>query len=167
MPIKAGWWDASLKLWDFSWSNKHCIHLVTKTIYLSHFVFAMFTFTPIKVFYSTTVCNAAEAWICLVSFYGREWWSKRLHCHMYFPQNNHFLHQNINMTLNFQYFFDWIKINETWKTIIHLITSFLQIFIIYAIDLTKNKMFFFFTKKQKYRQLEIEKKQQFFHLINS
>ena len=38
------------------------------------------------------VCWAAEPWICLVFFYGGGWWSKRFHCHMYFPRNNHFLH---------------------------------------------------------------------------
>ena len=34
MPIKAGWRDGSLALWDFSRNNKHYIHLsTTKTIY--------------------------------------------------------------------------------------------------------------------------------------
>ena len=56
----------------------------TKTISFSSFVFAISAFKPIEISYSNTVCNksAAEAWICLVSFYGREWWSERLHCHM-------------------------------------------------------------------------------------
>ena len=29
MPIKPGWRDASLVLWDFGRSNKHCIHVST------------------------------------------------------------------------------------------------------------------------------------------
>ena len=45
MPIKAGWWDSSLALWDFSWSNKHCIQLSTaNTIYISRFVIAISAF---------------------------------------------------------------------------------------------------------------------------
>ena len=45
MSIKAGWWDASLILWDFSRSNEHCTYLsTTKAIYFSHFVFAMSAF---------------------------------------------------------------------------------------------------------------------------
>ena len=73
MPIKAGWRDASLALWDFSRNNKHYIHLsTTKVIYFSRFFFAMSAFAPIEISYSDTVCNksAAETWICLVSFYG-------------------------------------------------------------------------------------------------
>ena len=148
MPIKAGWRHGSLALWDFSRSNKHCIHLsTTKAIYFSCFVlqcpyfrssrpelfckkcclrpatllkkrlwhrvfpvnFAKFlrtyfftehrqwlllAFAFIEISYSNTVCNisAAETWIWLVSFNGREWWSERLHFHMYFPHNNHLLH---------------------------------------------------------------------------
>ena len=35
MPIKVGWRHASLVLWDFGWSKKHCIYLsTTKTINL-------------------------------------------------------------------------------------------------------------------------------------
>ena len=43
--------------------------------------------------YANTGCNksAAEA-LCLVSFYGGEWRSERLHFCMYFPKNDHFLH---------------------------------------------------------------------------
>ena len=54
-------------------------------------------FTPIEISYSNTVCNksATEAWVCLVSFYGGEWWSERLHFCKYFPQNYHFLHWDI------------------------------------------------------------------------
>ena len=73
IPIKAGWWDASLKLWDFSQSNKHCIHLsTTKTIDFSCWVFAMSAFAPIEISYSNTVCRKLtdEAWICLISL----WW---------------------------------------------------------------------------------------------
>ena len=125
MPIKTGWWDSSLALWDSSRSNKHCTHFsTTNTIYISRFVITISTFksshpelfckkgvlknfakftgvssgtgvpcefceilkpfftkhlqwlllvlAPIKIFYSNTVYNksAAEAWICLVSFYG-------------------------------------------------------------------------------------------------
>ena len=45
MPIKVGWRHASLVFWDFSQSNKHCIHFsTTKTIYFSPFVFAMSPF---------------------------------------------------------------------------------------------------------------------------
>ena len=39
-----------------------------------------------------------------------EWWSESLHCHLYFPQNNHFLNKNINLTSYFQYLFRWVKI---------------------------------------------------------
>ena len=88
MPIKAEFKDASLVLWDFSRSNKHCIHLsATKTIYFSRFVFAMSAFEPIEISYPNTVCNKSEAdsRICLVSLYGGEWWRERLHCHMCFP----------------------------------------------------------------------------------
>ena len=42
MPIKAGWWDSSLTLWNFSRSNKQCIQLsTTNTIYISRFVIAI------------------------------------------------------------------------------------------------------------------------------
>ena len=34
----------------------------------------------------------------LVSFYSGESWNERLHFYINFPQNNHFLHWNINMT---------------------------------------------------------------------
>ena len=90
MPIKAGWRDVSFVLWDFSQSNKPCIHLsTTKSIYFSCFVFPISAFAPIEISYSNTVnvCNksAAEAWICLVSCFGREWWNERLHCHIYLP----------------------------------------------------------------------------------
>ena len=158
MPIKAGWWQASLALWNFSRGDKHCIHLsTTKTIYFSRFVFAMSAFqkqssgvaqwkkfpeacnfikkealkqvfscefceifknnffhgkppvwllpafAQIEISHSNTVCNtlAAETWICLVSFYGGEWWSKRLYFRMYFPQTNQFIHWNINVTSYF------------------------------------------------------------------
>ena len=44
-PIKVGWWDASLALWDFSRSNKHCVQLsTTNTIYISRFVIAISVF---------------------------------------------------------------------------------------------------------------------------
>ena len=29
MPIKAGWWDTSLALWDFSQNNEHCFSLAS------------------------------------------------------------------------------------------------------------------------------------------
>ena len=86
MPIKGGWRDASLALWNFSRSKKHYILLSpTKAIYLSRFVFAMHTFAPIEISYSNTACNksAAEASICLVYFYSVDWWSEGLRCHMY------------------------------------------------------------------------------------
>ena len=94
MPIKAGQQDASLTLWNFSQSNKHCIHLSTKTIYFPRFIFAMPAFALIEISYSNTTCNksTAEALMCLIPFYGGEWWRERLHCHMHFPLNNHFLH---------------------------------------------------------------------------
>ena len=34
MPIKAGWRDAFLALWDFSRNNKHCIQLSTISLAL-------------------------------------------------------------------------------------------------------------------------------------
>ena len=41
MPIKAGWWDASLALLNFSRSTKHCIQFsTTNAIYISGFVTA-------------------------------------------------------------------------------------------------------------------------------
>ena len=54
----------------------------------------LLAFAPIEISYSNNLCNkfAAEARIGLVSFYGGERWSQRLHFHMYFPRNNHFLH---------------------------------------------------------------------------
>ena len=145
MPIVAGWRDASLTLWDFSRSNKHCIHFsTTKTIYFSrlflqcpHFrsshpecslkkVFLkisqnsqvffspaqVLAFASIEIPYSTNVCNksAAEAWVCLLSFYGGEWWSEILLLCMYSLQNDNLLHWDINVTLCFQYFFHWIKV---------------------------------------------------------
>ena len=58
MPIKAGWRDASLALWDFKRSNKYCIHFsITKKIYFSRFVFAMSVFAPLDISYSNTGCN--------------------------------------------------------------------------------------------------------------
>ena len=98
MSIKAAWRDASLGLWGFSRTNKHCIHLSTKTIYLSHLVCEVSVFATIEISYSTAVCNksAAGAWIFLVSFYVGEWSSERFHCRMYLPQNNHFLHNDIH-----------------------------------------------------------------------
>ena len=105
MLIKVGCWDAPPVPWDFSWSNKYCIHLsTTMAISFSHFVFAMSAFKPVEISYSNTVCNnlAAEAWICLVFFYIEECWSKRLHCHM--------LHGILGIS------FTGSKFNETWKT---------------------------------------------------
>ena len=54
----------------------------------------LLAFAPIEISYFNNLCNkfAAEARIGLVSFYGGERWSQRLHFHMYFPRNNHFLH---------------------------------------------------------------------------
>ena len=53
-----------------------------------HFQWLLLAFAPIKISYSNTICNksASEVWICLVSFYGGEQWSERLHFHKYFPQ---------------------------------------------------------------------------------
>ena len=67
----------------------------------------LLAFVPIEISYSNTVCNksAAETWAWLVSFYGGEWWSERLYFCMYFPQNHHFPHWDINVTSYFQYFF--------------------------------------------------------------
>ena len=45
MPIKAGWWDSSLAIWDFSQSNKHCIELSTaNTIYICRSVISISAF---------------------------------------------------------------------------------------------------------------------------
>ena len=54
----------------------------------------LLAFAPIEISYFNNLCNkfAAEARTGLVSFYGGERWSQRLHFHMYFPRNNHFLH---------------------------------------------------------------------------
>ena len=75
MPKTAGWRNASLALRDLSRNDKHFTHLsITKTIYFSRFVSAMPAFALIEVSYSNTSCDksAAEAWICVVSFYGEE-----------------------------------------------------------------------------------------------
>ena len=144
VPIKAGWWDASLALLIFRRSNKHCIHLSAKTIYFSYFLFAMSEFAPIKIFYSNTVCNKSvtEAWICLVSFYVRRWWTERLVPHVFFSELLSSLKYQGDIV--FSVFFS-SKFNENWNRVIHLITSFLiilkHLFIIYVIDLsTKNNM---------------------------
>ena len=45
MSIKAGWWDSSLAIWDFSRNNKYCIELSTaNAIYLSRSVIAISDF---------------------------------------------------------------------------------------------------------------------------
>ena len=77
MPIKAGWWDSSLTLWDFSRSNKHCIQLsTTNTIYISRFVTTISAFrssrpvllTVKKVFLKRVSCefltNFKEEFFC-------------------------------------------------------------------------------------------------------
>ena len=61
------------------------------------------------------------------------WWSERLHFHMYFPQNNHFL---LNATSIFSISFTGSKFNSG-KTIIHLIAASnnsQNMFIIYLIE---------------------------------
>ena len=106
-PIKAEWWDASLAPRDFSQNNKLCIHLSTaKTIiYLASFLQCLqFYQSRFPILISNK--SAAEVWIGLVSFSwlslphvffcsslnwkGWKMASESLHCHLYFPQNNHF-----------------------------------------------------------------------------
>ena len=45
MPIKAGWRDASLMLWDFCRSNKHCIH----PLYNKNSLFLLLRFSNARV----------------------------------------------------------------------------------------------------------------------
>ena len=134
MPIKAGWQDYSLTLWDFSRSNKHCIQLSTNkyNLYLSPIsafrsscpelfckkgvlkIFAKFTavfsgtgisceFCQIlkKPFFRKTPAVAASGIRpnrdLLINWQLRHEYVQfltmvRLHFHMYFPQNNHYLH---------------------------------------------------------------------------
>ena len=47
---------------------------------------------PVRIIVPWCNISAAEAWKFLVSFCVEEWWSERLHCHMYFPHKNHFLY---------------------------------------------------------------------------
>ena len=67
---KAGWWDASFVLGDFSQNNKHCILLSTtrQSITLASFLQCRICTNRNSLFY----CNksAAEAWICLVLSHG-------------------------------------------------------------------------------------------------
>ena len=172
MPIKAGWWDSSLAIWDFSRSNKYCIELsTTNAIYLSHSVIAISDFRSsrpelfckkgiLETFSKFTSISSATEVFCefckilkktfffLQNTYSdffwhlhqsgspiliqylinrqlrREylnilWWSRKLHFHLYFlkyfPQNFwHVFFFSISVTgSNF----------NTWKTIIHLITT--------------------------------------------
>ena len=53
----------------------------------------MSTFAPTKFF--ILICNEM-AQTEMVEL----WWSESLHCQLYFPQNNQFLHENINLKLN-------------------------------------------------------------------
>ena len=123
---------------------------------------------PIDIFYSNTVCNksAAEVWICLVSFCGREWWRERLHFCMYFSQNDDLLHWDINVTSIFSIFFTRSKFNENLKND-HtfnnkLLITLRTMFLIYVIDLwTKNKMErrgLMFLQQSKIQRLKKEKK---------
>ena len=95
---KAGWQNAFLLLCNFSQSNKHCIHLsTTKAIYFFRFVF------PILIYNKSTAEYKCIQFLSYGSHYHlffsvqaqtelvEELWSKSLHCHLYFHQNNHFL----------------------------------------------------------------------------
>ena len=87
------------------------------TFFTEHLQWLLLTFAWIEISHSNAACNklAAETWICLVSFYGGELWSERLHCHMYFPQTNHFFHWNINVTRIFSISFTRSKFHENLK----------------------------------------------------
>ena len=114
MPIKAGWRDASLALWDFSRSNKHCIHLSTKTVFFSRSVSAMSSFAPIEISYSNTICidwQRKREYIQLLSMV--ENGGGRLDCHMYFHQNSHFLHYKCEIHRIFSIVFTGSKFHET------------------------------------------------------
>ena len=133
MPIKTGLRDASLALRDFSRSSKHCIHLSTiKTTYFNRscsinklFLKISQNFAKFKEhLFSQNTSNGSFwhlhqlifpililyviNWQRMFSFF--LWWSKKLHFCVYFPQNDHFLHWDTNVTLYFQYFFHWIKV---------------------------------------------------------
>ena len=89
-------------------------------------------------FYSNTVCNksAAEAWICLVSFYGKAKECMFLRIVTFFIKT-YMWHRILSIS------FTGSKLN-CWKTIIQFITASnnsRNMLIIYVIDLsTKNKM---------------------------
>ena len=78
LPIKAGWWDAS--------HLAEVISIASTSLQQRQYI-SLLCFCNVRIctnLDSNTVCNKS-------GFYGGEWWSERLHCHMYFPQNNHLL----------------------------------------------------------------------------
>ena len=82
MPIKAGWRDASFALWDFSRSNKYCIHhSTTKAIYFFCFAFAMSASSTIK--RNCRVYNLNHSCICKL-WYSRISIKRTLYYYYYF-----------------------------------------------------------------------------------
>ena len=65
MPIKAGWWDSSLALWDSRQSNKHCIQLSTiNTIYISCFLYCKIHFQKqLSSVHRCFLCHRSFLWI--------------------------------------------------------------------------------------------------------
>ena len=113
--------DASLALWDFNRSNKHCIPLFTaKTIYFSHFVFSMSAFAPIEISYSNIVITRQLS-VNKFSFLShgshyQTFFSVQAQTemvkgfcllrHFYFLQNNHFFIKYESYIV-FSVFFQW------------------------------------------------------------
>ena len=87
-----------------------------------------------------------------------DWWNERLHCHIYFPQNNYFFHWNTNVTLYFQYFFTGFILSQT--------TCSLFTAQIYQPKIKPKDGASYFYKYKKCRQLEIEKKISFSYFIS-
>ena len=124
--MKAGWRDASQELWDFSRSNKQCIHFsTTKTIYFSCLVWnttQMAALAPIVISFSNTIWNksAAGAWICLAFFL---WWRmverKTSFLHVFSTEYS-LSSLKCKCDIIFSVFFSLDQnLMETWKRIIH------------------------------------------------
>ena len=132
-PIKAGWWDASLALWDFSRINK-ALHPV---LYNKYNLYLSLRYCNVRISEAVVWSCSVKRVFCKILQNSQEfplnfetlsrnpfskntpsgcvwhldqsrfpililhvinqfsfflWLSARLHFHMNFPQNNHFLH---------------------------------------------------------------------------
>ena len=78
MPVKAGWQDGPSR----SGNLTEAISIASTSLQQRKSISpASFLQCP-HLHQSGFNESAAELWICLVSFYGGEWWRERLHCHM-------------------------------------------------------------------------------------